>query len=53
MENDLRFILPIHSDVRICEIALKEFSRFAVAATDKMLAEDSSDRYVVRVKGSP
>ncbi|CAM6002123.1 unnamed protein product [Sphagnum balticum] len=34
MENDLRYILPSDSDVKICELAVREFSRYAVTVTD-------------------
>jgi hypothetical protein len=36
MENDLHFVLPHSSDVRVCELAVRELSHFAVKVVDHL-----------------
>lgn len=36
MENDLSHVLPHESDLRVCEMAIKELSRLAVSIADQM-----------------
>jgi hypothetical protein len=35
MKNDIQFMLPDHNGVRVCELALRELSLFAVTLIDE------------------
>jgi len=42
MENDLHHCIPENSEIRICEMAIREVSRFAVDIVDKINADAQS-----------
>jgi hypothetical protein len=46
MENDLSHVLPSESDVRVCELAVRELSHFAVRIVDRMEQLEASSRWV-------
>jgi hypothetical protein len=44
MENDLGHVLPHESDVRVCELAVRELSHLAVQIVDKIEHLSSDQR---------
>ena len=46
LEKDLHVIMPQESDIRLCDMAIREISRFAVDIVDRLEADVHLKRFV-------